>query len=103
VAGQNRLQNGIQIFAGSFPIYRGNVLVGAIGASGDGTSQDDMISFLGLYNAGQSLGTLGEAPAAIRDDQISVTVNGQSSLLLYTNCPPSPFLDNTAVSPCDGK
>jgi uncharacterized protein GlcG (DUF336 family) len=103
VAGQNRLQNGIQIFAGSFPIYRGNVLVGAIGASGDGTSQDDMISFLGLYNAGQSLGTLGEAPAAIRDDQISVAVNGASSLLLYANCPPSPFLDNTAVSPCDGK
>jgi uncharacterized protein GlcG (DUF336 family) len=101
--GQNRLQNGIQIFAGSFPIYRGNVLVGAVGASGDGTSQDDMISFLGLYNAGQSTGTLGEAPVAIRDDQISVTVNGQSSLLTYANCPPSPFLDNTAVSPCDGK
>ncbi|MBH1998922.1 MAG: heme-binding protein, partial [Sphingomonadaceae bacterium] len=36
VSGRNRVQNGIQIFPGSVPIYRGNVLVGAIGVSGDG-------------------------------------------------------------------
>jgi uncharacterized protein GlcG (DUF336 family) len=51
-AGQNRLQNGIQIFPGSVPIYRGNQLVGAIGVSGDGIDQDDMISFLGAHNGG---------------------------------------------------
>ena len=50
--GQNRLQNGIQIFPGSVPIYRGNTLVGGIGVSGDGIDQDDMISFLGLNNGG---------------------------------------------------
>ena len=51
--GQNRLQNGEQIFSGGVPIYRGNTLVGAVGTSGDGIDQDDMISFLGLYNGGR--------------------------------------------------
>ena len=32
----DRLPNGIQIFPGSVPIYRGNTLVGGIGVSGDG-------------------------------------------------------------------
>ncbi|MGH6787916.1 MAG: heme-binding protein, partial [Novosphingobium sp.] len=63
---QNRLHNGIQIFAGSVPIYRGSTLVGAIGVSGDGIDQDDMIAFLGLSNAATALGTLGNAPTAIR-------------------------------------
>src|SRR5205085_1789831 len=34
--GQRRLANGMQIFSGGVPIYRGNTLVGAIGVSGDG-------------------------------------------------------------------
>src|SRR5262249_33078528 len=37
-----RARNGIQIFAGGEPIYRGATLVGAIGVSGDGVDQDDM-------------------------------------------------------------
>jgi len=101
--GPNRLQNGLQIFAGGEPIYRGNQLVGAIGISGDGTSQDDMIGFLGLYNAGQNLGTIGEAPAAIRADQITVTVAGQSSRLLYVSCPAAPFVNSSQQNVCDGK
>ena len=51
--GNTRLTNGIQIFPGSMPIYRGNQLVGAIGVSGDGIDQDDMVAFLGLANAGK--------------------------------------------------
>nr|MBA2589589.1 heme-binding protein [Alphaproteobacteria bacterium] len=47
--GQNRLQNGIQIFSGGVPIYRGTRQIGGIGISGDGIDQDDMISFLGLH------------------------------------------------------
>jgi uncharacterized protein GlcG (DUF336 family) len=31
-----RIANGVQIFPGSAPIYRGNILVGGIGVSGDG-------------------------------------------------------------------
>ena len=36
--------NGIQIFPGAVPIYRGATLVGAIGISGDGIDQDDMVA-----------------------------------------------------------
>ena len=64
-----RLGNGLQIFPGSVPIYRGGTLVGAIGVSGDGVDQDDMIAFLGLHNAGQALGgAIGNAPADRRAD-----------------------------------
>ena len=58
------LPNGIQIFPGSVPIYKNGVLVGAIGISGDGVDQDDLIS------AG---GGNGYSPApAIRSDQVFV-------------------------------
>ena len=43
--GSKRIGNGIQIFPGSVPIYRGDELVGGIGVSGDGIDQDDMVSF----------------------------------------------------------
>ena len=101
--GVNRLQNGIQIFPGSVPIYRGSTLVGAIGISGDGIDQDDMISFLGLYNAGKRLGTIGHADPAIRADRIVVTLaDGNTARLRYVNCPFSPFVDSTAQDVCDG-
>jgi len=38
------LRNGLQIFAGGLPIYRGSTHVGAIGVSGDGIDQDDLIA-----------------------------------------------------------
>jgi uncharacterized protein GlcG (DUF336 family) len=38
------LPNGITIFPGGFPLYRNGVLIGAIGVSGDGVDQDDLIS-----------------------------------------------------------
>lgn len=101
--GQNRLQNGEQIFSGGVPIYRGNTLVGAIGTSGDGIDQDDMISFLGLYNGSQDTNTIAEAPTAIRSDQISIQVSGNSVTLRYVNCPTGPFLDNNQQTPCSGK
>ena len=99
---QNRLQNGIQIFPGASPIYRGNTLVGAVGISGDGIDQDDMISFLGLYNGGQRIGGVGHAPAAIRADTLVVAV-GAGVRLRYVNCPFAPFLDTSEQAVCDGK
>jgi hypothetical protein len=39
--------NGITIFPGGFPLYRNGVLVGAIGVSGDGIDQDDIIAAAG--------------------------------------------------------
>jgi uncharacterized protein GlcG (DUF336 family) len=39
----SELPNGITIFPGGFPLYRNGVLVGAVGISGDGVDQDDLI------------------------------------------------------------
>jgi uncharacterized protein GlcG (DUF336 family) len=97
-----RLANGIQIFPGSVPIYRGSTLVGGIGVSGDGIDQDDMISFLGLHNAGVRLGSLGNADPARRADQIVVPV-GNGVRLRYVNCPFAPFLGSTEQNVCQGK
>ncbi|WP_422059538.1 heme-binding protein [Sphingopyxis sp.] len=103
VPGQNRLQNGIQIFPGSVPIYRGNTLVGAIGVSGDGIDQDDMISFLGTHNGGARVGGIGNAPSAIRSDQVVVTLaDGAKVRLRYIGCPFAPFLDTAQQNVCDG-
>lgn len=47
-AGSNpNLPNGITIFPGGFPLYRNGVLIGAIGVSGDGVDQDDLIAASG--------------------------------------------------------
>ncbi len=58
------LANGIQIFAGSVPLYKNGRLVGAIGISGDGIDQDDLIAAMG--SAGF------EAPPDIRSDRLFV-------------------------------
>ena len=58
------LPNGIQIFPGSMPLYKNGVLVGAIGISGDGVDQDDLIAAAG--GAGYA------PPEGIRSDQIFV-------------------------------
>ncbi len=94
------LANGLQIFPGGVPIYRGSQLVGGIGVSGDGVDQDDMIAFLGLHRAGLALGgAFGNAPAAMRADQLAPA----GTRLRYVNCPQAPFLDSTAEGVCEGK
>jgi uncharacterized protein GlcG (DUF336 family) len=92
------LANGLQIFPGSVPIYRGGSLVGAIGVSGDGIDQDDMIAFLGLHNAGSRLGGFGNAPRDIRSD----TLSPQGVRLRYVQCPQAPFIDSNAQNVCEG-
>ncbi len=90
------LANGLMIFSGAVPVYRGTQLIGGLGVSGDGTSQDNMVAFLGVANAG---GGINNAPAGIRTDQIIA----QGSRLPYINCPPNPFLDDpTLGDPCTG-
>jgi uncharacterized protein GlcG (DUF336 family) len=44
------LPNGMTIFPGGFPIYRKGQLVGAVGVSGDGVEQDDIIGAAGSEN-----------------------------------------------------
>ena len=58
------LPNGVQIFPGSVPLYKNGVLVGAIGISGDGVDQDDLIAAAGANGF--------SPPAAIRADQFFV-------------------------------
>jgi uncharacterized protein GlcG (DUF336 family) len=74
------LPNGIQIFPGSMPVYKNSVLVGAIGISGDGVDQDDLISAAG--------GNGFSAPPAIRSDQVFV----RGVRLPYVKFPRSPNL-----------
>ncbi|MCB2072709.1 MAG: heme-binding protein, partial [Novosphingobium sp.] len=103
IEGQNRLHNGIQIFPGSVPVYRNGVLVGGVGVSGDGIDQDDMISFLGVHNAGELLGSFGNAPVDIRADNIVVTLSdGKMVRLRFVNCPFAPFLDTSDQNVCEG-
>jgi uncharacterized protein GlcG (DUF336 family) len=99
----NRTANGIQIFPGSVPIYRGAQLVGGIGVSGDGIDQDDMIGFLGAYNAGQRLNSIGNADPAIRSDRILVRLPGRDVRLRYVGCPFAPFLGSNDQNVCQGR
>ncbi|HEV2296334.1 MAG TPA: heme-binding protein [Tepidisphaeraceae bacterium] len=57
------LRNGMTIFPGGVPLYKNGKLVGAVGISGDGVDQDDIIAFAG------SLGY--RPPPGIRSDQLS--------------------------------
>jgi uncharacterized protein GlcG (DUF336 family) len=74
------LRNGLQIFAGSIPLYKNGELVGAIGISGDGIDQDDIIA---------AAGAAGYAPSsAIRSDQFFV----RSVRLPFVKFPRNPNL-----------
>jgi uncharacterized protein GlcG (DUF336 family) len=53
--------NGITIFPGGIPLYKNGQLVGAIGISGDGVDQDDLIAFAGSQGF--------EPPPEIRSDR----------------------------------
>jgi uncharacterized protein GlcG (DUF336 family) len=92
------LANGIQIFPGSAPIYRDRQLVGAVGVSGDGVDQDDMIAFLGLQDAASRLGSFGQAPMDLRADQLQPL----GARLRYVSCPQAPFTDSNEPEPCRG-
>jgi uncharacterized protein GlcG (DUF336 family) len=94
-----RLGNGLQIFAGSVPIYRGSNLIGAIGVSGDGVDQDDLVAFLGLANASTALnGAIANAPAPQRAD----TLLPEGVRLKYVQCPQAPFNNSKAEDVCAG-
>lgn len=58
-----RFRNGITIFPGGFPLYRNGQLIGAIGVSGDGVDQDDIVGASGTHDF--------LAPIPIRADQFA--------------------------------
>jgi uncharacterized protein GlcG (DUF336 family) len=97
--GIDRIANGYTLFPGGFPIYRGNQLVGGIGASGDGSDQSDLVAFLGLSNAAAILNSgINQAPPGIRNDQLSP----RNSRLLYVQCPQAPFNNSNEQFVCEG-
>jgi uncharacterized protein GlcG (DUF336 family) len=59
-----RLANGITIFPGGIPLYKSGRLVGAIGVSGDGVDQDDLIASSGAAGF--------DAPPEKRSDQLTI-------------------------------
>ncbi|MGH8566442.1 MAG: heme-binding protein [Gammaproteobacteria bacterium] len=100
-----RLANGIQIFPGSVLIFKRGVLVGALGISGDGVDQDDMVAFLGVNNASVALrGRIRNAPRGRRADRVRITQGGSQALRLrYVQCPVAPFIGSDVQTPCKGK
>ncbi len=60
VNGDPALPNGITLFAGAFPLFRNGVMIGAVGVSGDGIDQDDLVA--------ASAGAAFAPPAAVRSD-----------------------------------
>jgi uncharacterized protein GlcG (DUF336 family) len=105
----SRLGNGIQIFPGSVPLYRGTTLIGALGVSGDGIDQDDMVAFFGASRRGlDAIGHVAvgdpelgfNAPKAIRSDTLPLSVDGLT--LRYVNCPEGPFSGDNDQNVCDG-
>ena len=58
-----RFPNGITIFPGGFPLYRNGQLIGAVGISGDGVDQDDIVGASGTHDF--------LAPFSIRADQFA--------------------------------
>lgn len=74
------LPNGITIFPGGFPLYRNGIMIGAIGVSGDGIDQDDIVAASGTVNF--------LPPEGIRADQSRF----RNARLPYAKFPRNPSL-----------
>jgi uncharacterized protein GlcG (DUF336 family) len=72
--------NGITIFPGGFPLYRNGQLIGAIGISGDGVDQDDIVGASGTQPF--------LAPIPIRSDEFFF----KGARLPYAKFPRDPVL-----------
>ena len=73
------LPNGITVFPGGFPLYRNGQLIGAVGISGDGVDQDDIVG-------ASASGTGFDAPGKIRAD----TFTYDGARLPYAKFPRNP-------------
>jgi uncharacterized protein GlcG (DUF336 family) len=74
------LPNGITIFPGGFPLYRNGVMIGAVGISGDGVDQDDIVGASGTHDF--------LAPMHIRSDHFDF----RGTQLPYAKFPRDPTL-----------
>jgi hypothetical protein len=103
-AGTTVMKNGPQIFAGGTPIYRNGVMIGAIGTSGDGTIQDDMISYLGVKNAAAALNEGTSSTFGLASSSIWASILNPGNLPVhptFVSCPYAPYIDgSTETYPC---
>jgi uncharacterized protein GlcG (DUF336 family) len=98
--GQPILADGLQIFPGGFPVYRGYALIGGVGVSGDGVDQDDMTAYLSLAYAASDLGTgIGHARQVARISNYAT----HGAAPIYVNCPIAPLLNSNIQNLCAGK
>jgi len=105
--GITQIANGLQIFSGGFPVYRGGELIGALGISGDGIQQDALIAYIGIQGDAsigvEGVPSVSNAPDGVRADNVAVTpTTGSAVNLLYVVCPPAPFLTSREETPCGG-
>ena len=98
------LANGMQPFAGAVPLYKNGVLVGAIGESGDGIDQDDMVGFLGAYRAGLvTKPKVANANGFIRSNRVTFNTGHATVALRFIECPFRPFINDGTEHACNGK
>ena len=103
----SRMGNGIQIFPGGVPLYRGETMIGAMGVSGDGIDQDDLIAFYGASRVGldeanhPNLGDseFGFLPArTLRSDQNRFS--NKRLRMRFISCPESPLRGEAIQNVC---
>ncbi len=92
--GNTTIFNGITLFGGGIPIYKNGVLVGAIGSSGDGTEQSDLVAYLAVEQSGQA--GITNAPKSIRADNLEPF----GVKLRYVLCPFAPFNGSSDQNVC---
>ena len=63
----------------------------------------ERLPFLGLDAAHTALGSIQNAPVAIRADQLVINQGGGANHILYVQCPVAPFLNSTVQDACTGK
>jgi uncharacterized protein GlcG (DUF336 family) len=72
------LQSGMQTFPGGVPLYKSGRLVGAIGVSGDGVDEDDLVAFAGAVGFEPPPGArIDEAP----ESAIAAAIEAKLALL----------------------
>ena len=84
----NPLKNGITIFPGGVPLYKGGLLVGAVGVSGDGVDQDDLISYAGTRSFRPPPGTRSDELA--KEEVIQFLVGRVNALDAIFHFDPAP-------------
>jgi uncharacterized protein GlcG (DUF336 family) len=76
------LESGLQTFPGAVPLYKGGRLVGAVGASGDGVDEDDLVSWYAAKGYEPTPGTrIDEVPEHVVATTLAAKVDALAAAL----------------------